>query len=53
MDFHGNVPEYKDAINPNLIPNSNSFLNNNQQICHECAKTDLRAKVETSKAHNQ
>jgi hypothetical protein len=53
MDNNGNVPEYKDAINRNLIPNINSFTSNNQQICHECTKTDLRAKVETNNAYNQ
>ena len=53
MDNNGNVPEYKDAINRNLIPNINSFTSNNQHVCHECTKTDLRAKVETNNAYNQ
>lgn len=53
MDSYGNVPEYRDAINPNLIPNSNLGMQANSQVCHECTKNDLRAKVETSNAHQQ
>jgi hypothetical protein len=52
MDSYGNIPEYKNAINTNLIPNSNTFMPNSQ-TCHECAKVDLRSKVQNNNAYVQ
>ncbi|CAF0985507.1 unnamed protein product [Brachionus calyciflorus] len=54
VDDYGNVLEFKDAINTRPHQTSTkdpSYLDS--QVCHECAKLDLRTQVETSLAYNQ
>ena len=56
LDNSGNSDEFKDAITDRQYYNfasSSSSFQANQHLCHECTKSDLRAKVKSNLAYNE
>ena len=56
-DTLGQSDNYREAISERNVQTSisstNFQINQQQQTCHECAKLDLRTKVETNAAYNE
>jgi hypothetical protein len=56
IDTAGNSDNYRELISERKVQNSissSTFQVSQQQTCHECAKLDLRTKVETNLAYNE